>query len=182
MDKYDKIWENQYLELAVKKLLKEDNTNFQSLIKNIENNSKLKEMVKNLIIYGNKITYNINNPVINLGIIYGVFKNEDFNLKMNNRIYEQLLYDYMSSLIETSRNLSFYNEKSQFINADGSLNVRKILLKFHEFMKHEQSEKRFDIVINYEKRIYILELKIWRGDKYHERGLVQLGEYLEQQI
>jgi hypothetical protein len=25
-----------------------------------------------------------------------------------------------------------------------------------------------------------LELKIWRGDKYHEKGLVQLGEYLEQ--
>ncbi|AJA47062.1 putative AAA-ATPase [Clostridium pasteurianum DSM 525 = ATCC 6013] len=217
MDKNHKVWENEYLDLAVKELLKEDNTNFQSLIKNIENNSKLKEMVKNLIIDGNKITYNINNPVINLGIIYGVFRNEDFNLKMNNRIYEQLLYDYMSSLIETSRNLSFYNEKSQFINADSSLNVRKILLKFQEFMKHEHSEKReafleedgrllflaflspiingigfafkevkggeekrFDIVITYTKRIYILEFKIWRGDKYHEKGLVQLGEYLEQ--
>lgn len=28
--------------------------------------------------------------------------------------------------------------------------------------------------------MYILELKIWRGEEYHKKGLIQLGEYLEQ--
>ncbi|KRU27462.1 AAA-ATPase [Clostridium sporogenes] len=28
--------------------------------------------------------------------------------------------------------------------------------------------------------MYMLELKIWRGEEYHKRGLMQLGEYLEQ--
>ena len=68
-------WKKEYMDIAVKKLLNDDNTNFQSLIKNIENNSELKEMVKNLIIDGSKITYNINNPAINLGMLYGIFKN-----------------------------------------------------------------------------------------------------------
>jgi hypothetical protein len=210
-------WKKEYMDIAVKKLLNDDNTNFQSLIKNIENNIELKEMVKNLIIDGSRITSNINNPVINLGMLYGIFKNEELNLKMNNRIYEQIVYDYLSSLIETSTDVSLYNEKSKFINEDGNLDVKKVIIKFQEFMKHEYSkkgesfleedgrllflaflspiingtgfafkevkggeEKRFDIVITYEKKMYILELKIWRGDKYHEKGLVQLGEYLEQ--
>ncbi|UZW16041.1 AAA family ATPase [Clostridium pasteurianum] len=210
-------WKKEYMDIAVKKLVNDDNTNFQSLIKNIENNIELKEMVKNLIIDGSKITSNINNPVINLGMLYGIFKNEELNLKMNNRIYEQIVYDYLSSLIETSTDVSFYNEKSKFIKENGNLDIKKVIIKFQEFMKHEYSrkgesfleedgrllflaflspiingtgfafkevkggeEKRFDIVITYEKKIYILELKIWRGDKYHEKGLAQLAEYLEQ--
>ncbi|ADK14058.1 hypothetical protein WX45_04287 [Clostridium ljungdahlii DSM 13528] len=123
----------------------------------------------------------------------------------------------MSSLIETSTDVGFYNEKSNFINEDGNLDVKKVLIKFQKFMKHEYSEKReafleadgrllflafispiingtgfafkevqggeekrFDIVITYNKKMYIVELKIWRGEEYHEKGLVQLGEYLEQ--
>lgn len=174
-------------------------------------------MVKNLIIDGNKINYNMNNPIINIGILYGIFKNEDNNLKINNRIYEQIIYDYMSSIIETSSDVSFYNEKSSFIKEDGSLDVKKTLIKFQEFMSHEYSEKRekflevdgrllflafvspiingtgfafkevqggeekrFNIVITYNNKMYILELKIWRGEEYHNKGLLQLGEYLEQ--
>jgi len=174
-------------------------------------------MVKSLIIDGNKITYNINNPSINLGIQYGIFKNEDMRLKINNRIYELLIYDYMSSLIETSTNIGSYNERSAYIKEDGNLDIKKILIKFSEFMKHEYSEKReafleadgrllflafispiingtgfafkevqggdekrFDIVITYNKKMYVLELKRWSGEAYHKKGLMQLGEYLEQ--
>ena len=28
--------------------------------------------------------------------------------------------------------------------------------------------------------MYILELKIWYGEEYHKRGIIQLGEYLQQ--
>lgn len=28
--------------------------------------------------------------------------------------------------------------------------------------------------------MYILELKIWHGEEYHKKGLMQLGEYLDQ--
>ncbi|MEG2919069.1 MAG: AAA-like domain-containing protein, partial [Clostridium sp.] len=90
MDEDKLVWEKEYMDLAVKQLLRESNTNFDSLIKNIENDSELKIMVKGLIIDGNKITYNINNPNINLGMQYGIFRNEDMRLKINNRIYELL--------------------------------------------------------------------------------------------
>ncbi len=217
MDEDILLWEKEYMDLAVKELLKDSNTNFDSLIKNIENNEELKTMVKSLAIDGNKITYNINNPIISIGIQYGIFRNENMRLKINNRIYELIIYDYMSSLIETSTNIGSYNQRSCYIKEDGNLDVKKILIKFSEFMKHEYSEKReafleadgrllflafispiingtgfafkevqggdekrFDIVITYNKKMYVLELKRWSGESYHQRGLIQLGQYLEQ--
>ena len=210
-------WNKEYMDLAVKEILRDSNTNFDSLIKNIENNKELKHMVKSIIMDGNKVTYNHLNPIINLGMIYGIFKNEDMYLKLNNRIYEQLLYNYMSSILETSTDIGSYNQKSDYIKVDGSLDIRKIMIKFSEFMKHEYSakreaflevdgrllflafispiingtgfafkevqggeEKRFDIVITYNKKMYILELKRWQGEEYHKKGLAQLEQYLEQ--
>lgn len=210
-------WEKEYMDMAVKLLLKESNTNFDSLIKNIENNNDLLQMVRRILILGSKIDYNIHNPDINLGIMYGIFKNHNGKLEINNRIYEQLIYDYMASKIETNIDFENSNERSNFIDLNGDLNLKKILLKFKEFMKHEHSEKReafleddgrlvflafispiingtgfafkevkggdekrFDIVITYNKKMYIIELKIWRGEEYHKKGLFQLGEYLQQ--
>ena len=40
-------------------------------------------------------------------------------------------------------------------------------------------EKRLDIVITYLKEKYLVELKIWYGEEYHQRGLKQLKDYLD---
>ena len=40
-------------------------------------------------------------------------------------------------------------------------------------------EKRLDIVITYNSFRYIVEMKIWRGKKYHEKGIKQLCDYLD---
>ncbi|KEI98213.1 AAA family ATPase [Clostridium botulinum] len=217
MDENELKWEKEYLELAVKELLNESNTNFDSLIKNIENNKELSQVIDNLLIKGVRLNFNIHNPDINLGYLYGIFKDDKGNLKINNRIYEQLIYNYRISKIQTASNFYNYNSKENFIDYNRDLDIRKVLLKFQEFMKHEYSqkreafleedgrlvflaflspiingsgfafkevrggeEKRFDIVITYNKKMYILELKIWRGQEYHRKGLIQLAEYLNQ--
>lgn len=217
MPEYGLKWEKEYMDMAVKELLKESNTNFDSLIKNIENNDDLKSLVKKIILDGYEITYNQDNFIINMAIMYGIFNNYNGKVKIHNRIYEQRIYNYMSSLIETSTNLGFYNEREKFIKSNGDLDIEKILIKFQRFMKHEYSEKReefleadgrlvflafispiingtgfafkevqggeekrFDIVITYNKKMYILELKRWSGEEYHKKGLLQLAEYLDQ--
>ncbi len=40
-------------------------------------------------------------------------------------------------------------------------------------------ERRMDIVITWQNRRYVLELKIWHGPKYHQKGLRQLSDYLD---
>ena len=42
-------------------------------------------------------------------------------------------------------------------------------------------ERRLDVAITYFHYKYIVELKLWRGPSAHEKGLVQLADYLEKQ-
>jgi hypothetical protein len=42
-------------------------------------------------------------------------------------------------------------------------------------------EKRMDVVITFKNKKYIVELKIWRGESYHQNGIEQLCDYLERQ-
>lgn len=209
-------WKEVHLEEAVKILLKESNTNFDSLIKNLENNKELYKLVYEIIIEGTKITYNIHNPIINLGIIYGVFKEFQSSVKINNRIYEQIIYNYMISKIETSMDIKGYNFRDNFLLPNNCIDFEKVLLKFQEFMKKEYSErdkeflekngrliflafikpiingigfdfkevqiseeKRLDVVITYLSKMYVIEMKIWRGQAAHERGIKQLCDYLD---
>ncbi|MDE6363319.1 MAG: hypothetical protein K2L86_03495 [Lachnospiraceae bacterium] len=39
--------------------------------------------------------------------------------------------------------------------------------------------RRTDIIIDYRGRQHIIELKLWRGEDYHQRGKQQLFEYLD---
>lgn len=49
-----------------------------------------------------------------------------------------------------------------------------------DFKKVQISEeKRLDIVITYNSFKYIIELRVWNGQKYHEKGLNQLYDYLD---
>ncbi len=41
------------------------------------------------------------------------------------------------------------------------------------------SERKMDLAITYNEKRYVIELKIWRGQKYHETGLIQLNDYLD---
>ncbi|MEN8220668.1 MAG: hypothetical protein ABFS56_30815 [Pseudomonadota bacterium] len=40
-------------------------------------------------------------------------------------------------------------------------------------------ELRMDLVITYQDKRYIVELKRWYGEKYHQRGLQQLSDYMD---
>ncbi len=40
-------------------------------------------------------------------------------------------------------------------------------------------ERRMDIVITHKNKRVVLELKIWRGNRYHQEGLKQLSDYLD---
>ncbi len=209
-------WNEENMIKAVKLLLDENNTLFDDLVKNIENNNKLQNLIESIVIDGKIVSFNLSNPIINLGVIFGILFKRDNKVSISNRIYEQYIYNYLSSKIEVSDNiLEKYNFKSDFVEGNG-LNVEKILLRFQQFMKENYSkkneefleregrllflafikpiingvgfdfkevqiseEKRLDVVITYNSNKYIIELKIWHGEKYHERGLKQLSDYLD---
>jgi len=216
--KEKKEWSEEDLEQAVQITLKKDNTNFESLIKNLENNPELYEFVFKVIMNGTEFLFNIDNPIILSGKIYGILKEEKGKVKIDNRLYEQRIYNYMTSKLETSGNVMFDHFTAPYLDETGGLDIKKVFLKFMEFMKEHYSEKdrdfverngrllflafirpiingrgfdfkevqvseekRLDIVITFDNKKYIIELKIWRGETYHREGIRQLCRYLDLQ-
>ena len=42
-----------------------------------------------------------------------------------------------------------------------------------------RDQKRTDVIIDYLVQQYIIELKIWHGERYNAEGEKQIGEYLD---
>lgn len=92
----DKLsWEEGNLEIALNILLKEKNTNFASVVKNLENNPELYDLVLKIIMNEMKFSFNIYNPVIQEGHIYGILREKLGKTVIHNHVYEQLLYNYI---------------------------------------------------------------------------------------
>ena len=93
------VWD---IQKAVKLLLEDKNTLFDDLIKNLENNPKLYECLYNILVSGVQTTYNINNPIIDLGHMFGYFiKDENNNIAVSNQAFKEVIYNYMISKTDT---------------------------------------------------------------------------------
>ena len=207
-------WRLEDVEKSVRMLLKESNTNFDSLIKNLENHKDLYDLTFQIVIEGDEIGFNLDNPTIKKGILYGVFKRNG-KIKIHNRIYEQRIYNYLASIVETTTKAGRSSSR-QFIREDNSLDFELIVTRFQQFMKEEYSdksvsflenqwrilflafirpivngegytfkevqisqEKRLDVIVTFNQYRYIVELKKWYGEVYHQKGIAQLADYLD---
>ena len=151
--KATKTWTLEDLEDGLNLLLKENNTNFDSLIKNLENNQSLYDLVYQVIIEGNIIPFNQHNPTIHIGVLYGVFK-DNGQVKVHNRIYEQLIYNYMISKELTKINsANIYG--GHFVLEDKSLDLEMVLLKFQQYMKEQFSEKSVNFLEQHGRLIFL---------------------------
>ncbi|MCP4216515.1 MAG: hypothetical protein GY765_17830 [bacterium] len=84
------------IDTAVQHLLKERNTNFDSLAKNLENNPEFYEFIKSIAVEGELIPFHVTDNLSSLAKTYGMLREEAGNCKIHNRIYEQLIYDHMT--------------------------------------------------------------------------------------
>ncbi len=192
------------------------NTNFDDVTKNLENNNDLYNLVFNIVIQGENYRFNIGDPIINKGKIYGILsQNKTGQCDISNKIYEFRIIDYMLSKQKTNESaLNLYN--SSKFTENNELNIVLILQKFQLFMKEHNSSKdnkflekngrlllmsflrpiingkgflfkenvtaedrKMDLVITYNDKRYVIELKIWYGEKYLSDGIEQLCDYLD---
>ncbi|MBU0764879.1 MAG: AAA-like domain-containing protein [Bacteroidetes bacterium] len=220
--KKTKTWQTDDVDTGVKVITGERNTNFESLVKNIENHSELYRLAEDIVV-GNLIhTYNALDPVINLGEIYGLFKNRSNRIVFHNKIYEEIITNYITSKLtrEKSREIAQEAVRSGFVKPNDNLDIEKVLFKFQDVIREKYSktdllksdeflekdlrllflvflnpiingigfsfkevetgeEKRLDIVILFRNEKFVVELKIWRGQEYHKKGINRLKEYMK---
>ena len=213
-----KTWTINGMDEAIKILLSENNTLFQSLTKNLSVYPDLKAAIRGILMEGIKITYNAQQDEIVQMQMYGLIRNDHNMVRVANRIFETLLYNLFLSEEELKQNVFSRAgdfAKNQFVE-DGRLNMRLILERFIEtfsqilgpleekfkekdgreyfllYLKpiingtgnyyieaQTRDQTRTDVVIDYLGQQYIIELKIWHGNKRHEDGERQISEYLE---
>ena len=125
-------WKTECVSDAVKLILKENNALFESLINKIEDNQELYDYLYQILILGRKISYNPDDSVIRLAMMYGFLKEENGSVVIANRIFETRLYNAIlttKKMQETSIYKAGEWDKNQFIQ-DCRLNMEKILEKF----------------------------------------------------
>lgn len=102
-------WSIDDIDRATKLIITEGNTLFQSIIKNLENNSELYDIVKRILVNGETITYNILDPLIEIGVTYGIFQDSINGVAITNKIFQEVLYNYMISKLRTrTKDMSNY--------------------------------------------------------------------------
>lgn len=137
----DELWSKFHIQKAIKILLEESNTLFDDLIKNMENNPELYEYMYKLLILNIPSVFNIDNPSINLGVMFGYLdKDNNNNTIVSNKVIRERIYNYLVSKTD-SKTMTSYNFKDNFICEYNGLNMEKILLKFQQFMKENYSTR-----------------------------------------
>jgi len=210
-------WTKEGFLEAVKLLLAESNTLFESLINKLEDYPELDEMLRDLLFRGKEIVYVIGIRSIEMALMFGFVKKSNNTILVANRIFETLLYNlFLASPVLRQDEIydAALKDKNQFIQ-NGHLNMRLVLEKFvrhfddlygdrgQSFLEEDgrryfllylrpiingvgnyyiesqtRNMERTDVIIDYNKEQFIIELKIWRGNEYHTRGERQLSDYL----
>jgi hypothetical protein len=138
------IWTPYGVNMAVKEILKTNNTLFDDLIKNIENNKDFKELVIDILLYGRQISYVLSNKAISLGSMFGIIDKKDGICCISNTIFETYIYNHL--IIEQELDKKVFNEsRNQFITNDGELNMNLIMSKFQQLIESEyrKSDENF---------------------------------------
>lgn len=211
-------WTRTGIDEAVKLLLSENNTLFQSLTKKLNNYPELKASVRSILMEGIKLTYNAQQEAIVRMQMYGLIRNDHNTVRIANRIFETMLYNLFLSEEELKNNI-FSREgelaKNKFV-VDDKLNMHLIIDSFiktytqvfgpltEKFKEKDgremfllylkpiingtgnyyieaqtRNQTRTDVIIDYLGQQYIVELKIWRGERYNSEGERQICEYLD---
>ena len=212
------VWTMEGIDEAVKLLLEEDNTLFQSVTGKLSNYPELKTAIRSILMEGTRLMWNPDQEDIVQMQMYGLIRNDHNIIRVSNRIFETRLYNLFLSDEELKANV-FSREgglaKSLFIQ-DDKLNMRLIMERFietytqvfgplEEKFKEKDGREQFllylkpiingtgnyyieaqtrdqtrtDVIIDYLGQQYIIELKIWRGERYNKEGEKQIGEYLD---
>ncbi|WP_347493456.1 AAA-like domain-containing protein [Ruminococcus sp. HUN007] len=211
-------WTSDGIIKAVNNILTMNTPLFESLINKLETYPDMKSSLYNMLVNGQKLSYNPDNEATKLLLMFGFVKVADNSIVIANRIFETRLYNDMLTSEEIkatpiARAGSF--DKPEFIK-DGILDIELIFRRFTEHFKEIYGEntdrfieedarkcflvylrpiingignyyieaqtrdnRRMDIVVDYLGKRYIIELKIWHGNKYNENGEKQLSDYLD---
>ena len=154
-------WTGEGFQAAVKLLLNEKNTLFDSLMGKLQDYPELNTMLRSLLFAGRSIAYNADESAIDMASMFGFIKNQHGTVAIANRIFEMRLYNLYLSSAEM-QGLDLYKasllDKNQFI-VDGHLNMRLILEKFVLHFHDRYGDSGDEFVEDEGRKYFLLYLR-----------------------
>lgn len=146
---------------ALRIILSEKNTLFESLSDKLYSYPILNKMLQSLLFTGKAITYNYYENAVNIASMFGFIKNQHGILVIANRIFETWLYNFYLSTDEM-QNTTIYSasltDKNQFIT-NGCLNMRLILEKFAVHFNDLYGDSSETFIENEGRKYFLLYLR-----------------------
>ena len=125
-------WTDRGIREAVRLILSEKNTLFESLIGKINDYPELKNLLYRLLFNGQKILYNPDDEAIGIAQMFGFVRTDQNGVMVANRIFETRLYNYFltsSRIQDSAMYQAASRDENQFIR-NGHLDMTRILEKF----------------------------------------------------
>lgn len=97
------------------------------------------------------------------------FLNMDLVLERFTKHFEEVYGDCSDSFLEENGRRLFLLYLKPIINGAGNYYVEA----------RTRNMRRTDVIVDYRGKQYVVEMKIWRGKEYNQRGEEQLAEYLD---
>ena len=211
-------WTEFGIDEAVRRLLSETNTLFDSLVGKLHNYPELRGKLRALLMRGEQVGYVPDDNEQQQLLMYGFARVEHNKLVVANRVFEMRLYVFFvgESEADPSLRVAAGADRSVFVAEDGGLDVPKIMAHFirdhnrihgdagERFLEEEgrerfltylspiingtgtysveeqtRDQRRMDVVVHWLGHRYVIELKVWRGERYRQRGEEQIRAYLD---
>lgn len=90
----EKDWTKGGVQRAVQAMLFEKNFLFDDLGKNLESDENFCNLLYDIAVNGKSYEYTIINPSIDWGVMFGILRNQNGKVVIDNRIFEILIYNY----------------------------------------------------------------------------------------
>lgn len=103
---------------AVRMILSEKSTLFESRIGKLHDYPKLNAMIRTLLFTGREFSYNTDGSVIDMAAMFGFIRNQGGNVAISNRIFETRLYNYY--LAEDEMHAQFFLQQEETDRRPGS--------------------------------------------------------------
>ncbi|MBR1865164.1 MAG: AAA-like domain-containing protein [Lachnospiraceae bacterium] len=134
-------WSVEAVRYVVRDMLKENNTLFDDVIKNVRNHKAFAKLTENIILLGAPVPFDIHNPEIYLGVMFGIYADKNDKVAVSNVIFETLILNYFTTIrLNTALLVSDYSVKEQYIQ-EGKLNMEHILRQFSSFLYSEYRDE-----------------------------------------
>jgi hypothetical protein len=157
-EKTEKTWTTHDVDVAALQLIRETNTNFDELSKNLDNNPDLYQLTQSIAIESEQFAYEPNDPTASLGIQYGIFADRK-GLAIHNLIYHQVIINKMSFRIQREHTRLLNPYSTPYTLPGNRIDIPKVLLKFQEVMHSEYNQKERDFLERQGRLVFLAFLK-----------------------